>query len=353
MAQWSISYTDVFGKKKVESFESQGEAQARYEALIPRTYGDLGDLVEVTAPIKSAVKVSESVTDVDLSNQWDDLEAVVKGLFIRGFDNPRGNYFYVKTLYSNPDEATYSVYSRGSDSLMLEIHVLGDGDSPCVAVVNQGLQDKAFEKACSVIEPVMKDWFSMVTDGFHGSLAYIDTPSEYALWKKSKGFKNEDGASAASLGAVPTATVRPSNKRESVFDDDELERTGDQAPWGKMKSRDRKALQDAYKVVQKYRPDATIDPKRGCITFTTDEGPNGSVSISTETFTGFGGSSDIHTRYDVRHKAWGSYDTFSTEDFADLDIILKGINAGVFKHTDTWDEFVRKVRRATRKKRSA
>ena len=39
MAQWSISYTDVFGKKKVESFESQGEAQARYEALIPRTYG--------------------------------------------------------------------------------------------------------------------------------------------------------------------------------------------------------------------------------------------------------------------------------------------------------------------------
>ena len=213
MANWSISYTDVFGKKKVESFESQGEAQARYEALIPRTYGDLGDLVSVTAPIKSAVKVSESVTDVDLSNQWDDLEAVVKGLFIRGFDNPRGNYFYVKTLYSNPDEATYSVYSRGSDSLMLEIHVLGDGDSPCVAVVNQGLQDKAFEKACSVIEPVMKDWFSLVTDGFHGSLAYIDTPSEYALWKKSKGFKNEDGASAASLGAVPTATVRPSNKR--------------------------------------------------------------------------------------------------------------------------------------------
>ena len=92
MANWSISYTDVFGKKKVESFESQGEAQARYEALIPRTYGDLGDLVSVTAPIKSAVKVSESVTDVDLSNQWDDLEAVVKGLFIRGFDNPRGNY---------------------------------------------------------------------------------------------------------------------------------------------------------------------------------------------------------------------------------------------------------------------
>ena len=54
MANWSISYTDVFGKKKVESFESQGEAQARYEALIPRTYGDLGDLVSVTAPIKSA-----------------------------------------------------------------------------------------------------------------------------------------------------------------------------------------------------------------------------------------------------------------------------------------------------------
>ena len=111
-------------------------------------------------------------------------------------------------------------------------------------------------------------------------------------------------------------------------------------------------MQNALKVAQKYRPDATIDPKKKCIVFKTDEGPNGSVSISTETFTGFGGSSDIHTRYDVRHKAWASYDTFSTEDIADLDIILKGINAGVFKYTDTWDEFVRNVRRATRKKRS-
>ena len=61
MANWSISYTDVFGKKKVESFQDKDAAQARYEDLLPRTYGDLGDLVNVTAPVRSAVKVSEGI----------------------------------------------------------------------------------------------------------------------------------------------------------------------------------------------------------------------------------------------------------------------------------------------------
>lgn len=58
---WSISYTNVFGKKLVESFKDRDEAQARYEDLLPRTYGVLGDLISVTAPIRSAVKISESV----------------------------------------------------------------------------------------------------------------------------------------------------------------------------------------------------------------------------------------------------------------------------------------------------
>lgn len=58
---WSISYTDIFGKKMVESFKDMDDAQARYESLIPRTYGALGDLVSVTAPVRSATKISESV----------------------------------------------------------------------------------------------------------------------------------------------------------------------------------------------------------------------------------------------------------------------------------------------------
>lgn len=210
MANWTISYTDVFGKKKVESFTSQGAAQARYEELIPRTYGDLGDLVNVTAPVRSAVKVSEDFDgDVDLSNQWRDLDAVVKGLFIRGFDNPHGKYFYVKSDYRNEMDAVHSVYTSVG-SHILDIHVLGSQftDDPMVAIVNQGLQGKPFETACGVIEPVVQDWFNAVDDGYHGIFVKIDDPSEYAVWKKSKGFKNEDGASASSLGVAPTGVVR-------------------------------------------------------------------------------------------------------------------------------------------------
>lgn len=60
--KWSISYTTVFGTKLVESFKDRDEAQARYEDLLPRTYGVFGDLISVTAPIRSAVKISESVS---------------------------------------------------------------------------------------------------------------------------------------------------------------------------------------------------------------------------------------------------------------------------------------------------
>lgn len=215
---WTISYTDFFGKKKVEAFADKDEAQARYESLLPRTYGDFGDLMSVTAPIRSATKISESVLDdVDLSNQWDDLTAVVKGLFIRGFDNPSGKYFYVKSDYRNDEDACHSVYSKGTDSHQLDIHILG-GEEPLVAVVNQGLQDGPFDMACDAIELIVKDWFNMVADGFHGVIAKIDDPSEYAVWKKSKGFKNEDGASASSLGVAPTGVVRrktESKKNES------------------------------------------------------------------------------------------------------------------------------------------
>lgn len=528
---WTISYTDFFGKKKVEAFTDKDEAQARYESLIPRTYGDFGDLMSVTAPIRSATKISESVLDdVDLSNQWDDLNAVVKGLFLRGFDNPSGKYFYVKSDYRNNDDACHSVYSKGTDSHQLDIHILG-GEEPYVAVVNQGLQDEPFDMAYDAIELIVKDWFNMVTDGFHGVIAKIDDPSEYAVWKKSKGFKNEDGASASSLGVAPTGVVRrkteskknegwtfgwfdkqtmvddcvadyerggntldkrygdwacfyhnqdgrpfvvyfktakdggqwgvkeiescmgpyetniqaakwlkprleewtskdpknaekiqdyewewiekclgkeASNKAkkdvvkslvagdriklidtvadgavvefvrmltpskmlvkhngremgcktsfidhkiekptESVFDDDELERTGDQAPYRSMYAKDRKALQDALKVAQKYSPDAKIDPKKQKIVYNS---PYGEVTIYTETFTGLGG--DIQTHYEVSFIMYG-HQHMTCDTLDDLDIVLKGISAGISKHPgDSWDDFVRNVKRATRKPRA-
>ena len=530
---WTISYTDFFGKKKVEAFADKDEAQARYESLLPRTYGDFGDLMSVTAPIRSATKISESVLDdVDLSNQWDDLTTVVKGLFIRGFDNPSGKYFYVKSDYRNDEDACHSVYSKGTDSHQLDIHILG-GEEPLVAVVNQGLQDEPFDMAYDAIELIVKDWFNMVADGFHGVIAKIDDPSEYAVWKKSKGFKNEDGASASSLGVAPTGVVRrkteskknegwtfgwfdkqtmvddcvadyerggntldkrygdwacfyhnqdgrpfvvyfktakdggqwgvkeiescmgpyetniqaakwlkprleewtskdpknaekiqnyewewiekclgkeASNKAkkdvvkslvegdriklidtvadgavvefvrmltpskmlikhngremgcktsfidhkiekpaESVFDDDELERTGDQAPYRSMYAKDRKALQDALKVAQKYSPDAKIDPKKQKIVYNS---PYGEVTIYTETFTGLGGSSDIQTHYEVSFIMYG-HQHMTCDTLDDLDIVLKGISAGISKHPgDSWDDFVRNVKRATRKPRA-
>lgn len=530
---WTISYTDFFGKKKVEAFADKDEAQARYESLLPRTYGDFGDLMSVTVPIRSATKISESVLDdVDLSNQWDDLTAVVKGLFIRGFDNPSGKYFYVKSDYRNDEDACHSVYSKGTDSHQLDIHILG-GEEPLVAVVNQGLQDEPFDMAYGAIELIVKDWFNMVADGFHGVIAKIDDPSEYAVWKKSKGFKNEDGASASSLGVAPTGVVRrkteskknegwdfgwfdkptmiadcvadyersgntldkrygdwacfyhnqdgrpfvvyfktakdggqwgvkeiescmgpyetniqaakwlkprleewtskdpknaekiqdyewewiekclgkeASNKAkkdvvkslvegdriklidtvadgavvefvrmltpskmlikhngremgcktsfidhkiekptESVFDDDELERTGDQAPYRSMYAKDRKALQDALKVAQKYSPDAKIDPKKQKIVYNS---PYGEVTIYTETFTGLGGSSDIQTHYEVSFIMYG-HQHMTCDTLDALDIVLKGISAGVSKHPgDSWDDFVRNVKRATRKPRA-
>ena len=57
---WTVAYKTVFGEKKVESFKDKKEATARYEALIARTYGSLGDIAGVSKPIQSGAKVKES-----------------------------------------------------------------------------------------------------------------------------------------------------------------------------------------------------------------------------------------------------------------------------------------------------
>lgn len=132
--------------------------------------------------------------DVGASKAWDDLKAVLTGLFIRGFDNPTGKYFYVKSDYRNHGEALHSVYFRGTHMLAVDIHVLGSsiaGDEPTVAIVNQGLEDASFETICEVIEPVLSGWFNTVGDGNHGMVVRLDDPSEYETWKKVSHFKNE------------------------------------------------------------------------------------------------------------------------------------------------------------------
>lgn len=45
---WCVQYTDLFGKKMVESFHKEDEAVRRYEELLPRTYGELGDIEKVS-----------------------------------------------------------------------------------------------------------------------------------------------------------------------------------------------------------------------------------------------------------------------------------------------------------------
>lgn len=57
---WTVAYNTVFGEKKVESFKDKKEATARYEALLARTYGSLGDIAGVTKPVQSGAKVMES-----------------------------------------------------------------------------------------------------------------------------------------------------------------------------------------------------------------------------------------------------------------------------------------------------
>lgn len=79
---WSVQYTDLFGKKMVESFHKEDAAISRYEELLPRTYGEFGDLDKVSVAkdedgasaaslgacptgVKSAKKVDENTSDLE------------------------------------------------------------------------------------------------------------------------------------------------------------------------------------------------------------------------------------------------------------------------------------------------
>lgn len=127
-------------------------------------------------------KKSEASDGLDA--EWDDLAAVLKGLFLRNVDEPSGKYFYVKSDYRNDDDILHSVYNKGQDTLFLEIHLVGT--EPNMAVVNPGnYTDETFDKAYGVVEPIAQEMFrSLDSNGYHGTISKIDDALEYGAWKK-------------------------------------------------------------------------------------------------------------------------------------------------------------------------
>lgn len=190
--KWSISYTDVSNKKTVESFDSKGEAQSRYEALVPRTYGDLGDLIEVTAPVQSALGVQESARDI----RWDDLGQVVRE-YLTGFypTASRGDY-RVEDLDSK--FAAVIVDDRDGKSLFAIDDDYNNDDRGIVRVINLALSPKEFDRVFDLVKRSSKSTAN----------ALGINPDRYPI-DVVKADKDEDcgGASAASLEATPTGVV--------------------------------------------------------------------------------------------------------------------------------------------------
>lgn len=133
-------------------------------------------------------KKSEASDGLDA--EWDDLAAVLKGLFLRNADEPSGKYFYVKSDYRNDDDILHSVYNKGQDTLLLEIHLVGT--EPNMVVVNPGnYTDETFDMAYGVVEPIAQEMFlSLDSNGYHGTISKIDDASEYGAWKKQHGYED-------------------------------------------------------------------------------------------------------------------------------------------------------------------
>lgn len=202
--KWSISYTDVSNKKTVESFDSKGEAQSRYEALIPRTYGDLGDLIEVTAPVQSAMKVQEAARKI----RWNDLGYVVR-MYLTGF-YPTASYGDYRVDDHNPKLKAVFVDDTDGTALFAINDNYNREDRGIVKVINLGLSPKEFDRVFDVVKRSSKSTAN----------ALGINPDRYPI-DVVKADKDEDcgGASAASLGATPTGVVRQddtSRKDEGV-----------------------------------------------------------------------------------------------------------------------------------------
>lgn len=219
--KWSISYTDVFNKKTVESFDSQGEAQSRYEALIPRTYGDLGDLVCVSAPVK---KVTEAFEGKGID--WDSIQDIFHKYIIAG-DSP--NSLPVKSGdYTLEKGSIHGVLKDSSGKPLFGCdYDFSDDTRGDIFVANIGMSPADFAKVKDIAWDIAKEcdngYYSAYVhayadeDGYHKDSLNDFGKNDYA---RACGIFDEDcgGASAASLGAVPTGVVgskAPSKRSEA------------------------------------------------------------------------------------------------------------------------------------------
>ncbi len=227
--KWSISYTDVSNKKTVESFDSKGEAQSRYEALIPRTYGDLGDLIEVTVPVQSALKVQESVSP---EMNWGDFDNVVKRVLLadEDKDNVKGSTYRSVPVLGKGGSSVH-ICTLDDDTPLFTIWPDYSNDSRGhVYVYNNNLDPAIFKKVCSRIIELCWKVEKALSGNYDYPLTFhpfssIEAMNKYFL--ESDDLEEEcGGASAASLGVVPTGVVgrkSESPKNEDLTDKEEHE----------------------------------------------------------------------------------------------------------------------------------
>lgn len=168
---WTVAYKTVFGKKKVESFKDKKEATARYESLLARTYGSLGDIAGVSKPIQSGATVKES-----------------------------------------KEQKT----PKKCESWVVDYKRLFDSE----------IESEEFDNLTDANE-----FYNRLMDDAEG-YEFIDEPHEV------EGLEECGGSSAASLGAIPTAVVRPDDKSKKS------EATGDAGIAAQMISALRKKVEE-------------------------------------------------------------------------------------------------------------
>lgn len=206
---WHVQYEDFRGKKHTESFDGKEEAEARYEALLPRTYGDMGDIVCVSAPVKKVTEAFEG-NGID----WGSIQDIFHKYIIVG-DSP--NSLPVKSGgYTLAKGSIHGVLKDSSGKPLFGLdYDFSDDTSGDIFVANIGMSPDDFAKVKDIAWDIAKEcdngYYSAYVhayaneDGYHKDSLNDFGKNDYA---RACGIFDEDcGSSAASLGAVPTGVV--------------------------------------------------------------------------------------------------------------------------------------------------
>lgn len=187
--QWCVRYKDIFGNKKVESFTDKDKAQSFYEDMLPRTYGDLGDIESVSAPVKSFV--GEAVRKI----YWSDLGSLVRRYLTGFFPTDHTEHY---EIVSDPKNKSVFVDTDFNEALFAINDDYNNDEYGVVRVINIGLTPEEFD-----------DVFELVKESSINTSSSLGIDTNNYPIDVIKVDKNEDcGSSAASLGAVPTAAVK-------------------------------------------------------------------------------------------------------------------------------------------------